>query len=108
MQQNTLICLFRLSRSSSFNCSPSSLSMSTPDMSRSSYCRSPSPISMATPDLSPNVDTKLLDLESVLCQQKITINQQKQDISVHKKKIRKLEMAVQHLYKEDYNLEDID
>ena len=82
--------------------------MSTPDMARSSYFRSPSPLSIATPDLSPSVDAKLQNLESVLCQQKLTINQQKQEISVHLKKIKKLEMAVQHLYKEDYNLEDID
>eukprot|EP00090_Calanus_glacialis_P032737 TRINITY_DN54248_c0_g1_i1.p1 TRINITY_DN54248_c0_g1~~TRINITY_DN54248_c0_g1_i1.p1 ORF type:complete len:177 (-),score=50.20 TRINITY_DN54248_c0_g1_i1:75-545(-) len=98
----------RLSRGSSFNRSFESLSMSTPDLSQPSYFRSPSPISMATPDLSTNVDHKLKDLEGVLCQQKLTITEQKEEISVHKKKIRKLERAVQHLYKEDYNLEDID
>ena len=105
---NSMNFSFRLSRGSSFNRSFESLSMSTPDLSQPSYFRSPSPISMATPDLSTNVDHKLKDLEGVLCQQKLTITEQKEEISVHKKKIRKLERAVQHLYKEDYNLEDID
>ena len=82
--------------------------MSTPDISRSSYMRSPSPVSMASVDMSPSVDTKLRDMESLLSQQKSTINQQKDDIAAQKKKIRRLEMAVQHLYREDYNLEDID
>ena len=44
----------------------------------------------------------------MISQQKATINQQKQDIDEHKNIIKKLERAVQHLYKEDYNLEDID
>ena len=107
--EQTLQYINRLSRGSSFNGSFSSLSMSTPDLSQPSYFRSPSPMSMTgTPDMSSNVDHKLQDLEGVLCQQKLTIKEQKEEISVHKKKIRKLERAVQHLYKEDYNLEDID
>ena len=54
------------------------------------------------------VDTKIRELETVISQQKATINQQRQDITEHKNIIKKLERAVQHLYKEDYNLEDID
>ena len=47
-------------------------------------------------------------MEIILNQQKSTIAQQKDDIAAQKKKIRKLELSIQHLYKEDYNLEDID
>ena len=63
---------------------------------------------MASPDVTSNVDSKLRDMEIILSQQKSTIIQQKEDIAAQKKKIRKLELSIQHLYKEDYNLEDID
>ena len=63
---------------------------------------------MNTPDLSHNMDEKMKDFEGVLSQQKMSLKEQKDDISVNQKKIRKLERAIQHLYKEDYNLEDID
>lgn len=102
----------RLSRMSSLSRAPSldrSFSMSTPDLSKSSsFFRSPSP-SLSSQDIpSMDVDNKIKDLENVISQQKATINQQKQDIAEHKSIIKKLERAVQHLYKEDYNLEDID
>ena len=110
----------RLSRASSLSRATSldrSLSMSTPDLSKSSsYFRSPSPspsasASVSSQDLSAcqqEVDSKIKELEQVITQQKSVINQQKLDIAEHKKIIKRLEMAVQHLYKEDYNLEDID
>ena len=108
----------RLSRASSLSRADSldrSLSMSTPDLSKSSsFFRSPSPspsvsASVSSQDVSAlDFDSKIKDLESVITQQKNTIHQQKLDIAEHKKIIKKLEMAVQHLYKEDYNLEDID
>ena len=108
----------RLSRASSLSRADSldrDLSISTPDLSKSSsYFRSPSPspsvsASVSSQDVSGrDFDSKIKDLESVITQQKTTIHQQKLDIAEHKKIIKKLEMAVQHLYKEDYNLEDID
>ena len=103
----------RLSRMSSLSRAPSldrSLAMSTPDLTKSSsFFRSPSP-SFSTQDLHSSTDfeSKISELESVIQQQKNTITQQKNDIADHKKIIKKLERAVQHLYKEDYNLEDID
>ena len=54
------------------------------------------------------MDNKIKELENVIEHQKSTILKQNQDIKEHKTIIKKLERAVQHLYKEDYNLEDID
>ena len=102
----------RLSRASSLSRTSSldrSLSISTPDLSKSSsYFRSPSPSPSLSRQSSQDFDGKIKDLEQVISQQRATINQQKLDIADHKKIIKRLEMAVQHLYKEDYNLEDID
>ena len=100
----------RSSRMSSLSRAPSldrSLAMSTPDLTKSSsYFRSPSP-SFSSQDHH-STESKVTELEAVIQQQKATISQQKNDIAEHKKIIKKLERAVQHLYKEDYNLEDID
>ena len=102
----------RSSRMSSLSRAPSldrSLAMSTPDLTRSSsYFRSPSPSFSSNHDLPSSTESKVTELETVIQQQKATISQQKNDIAEHKRIIKKLERAVQHLYKEDYNLEDID
>ena len=86
------------------------LSISTPDLTKSSssFFRTPSP-SVSSQDISGlEVDSKIKELENVIEHQKTTIEKQNQDIKEHKSIIKKLERAVQHLYKEDYNLEDID
>ena len=87
------------------------LSISTPDLTKSSssFFRTPSPSISSQENISSlEVDNKIKDLENVIEHQKSTILKQNQDIKEHKTIIKKLERAVQHLYKEDYNLEDID
>ena len=87
------------------------LSISTPDLTKSSssFFRTPSPSISSQENVSSlEVDNKIKELENVIEHQKSTILKQNQDIKEHKTIIKKLERAVQHLYKEDYNLEDID